>query len=233
MYRDFGARYQPDVVAVLFILNDWADNWFDPSQQRPYFVVRGDSLALDTSFVASSEFAHTVRSAPWKRMSSLVTLLAKVRADLRTRLHPTQQEAGLVSEQGWYYRWNFHDPPPPDSIPQFGMTARILRYFADQVHRDGRRFVLIAAGAAEQEERELLAAESKDPTFDPDKTQRWLTALGARSGFEVVPLTPAFRAASAAGAPPLWYGSNGRFGHWNAAGHALAARVLADHFAPR
>ena len=112
----------------------------------------------------------------------------------------------------------------------FITIERILARFADEVRRDGRRFVLIAAGAAEQEDRGQLAKERQDPTFDPDKTQRFLEAVGVRHGFEVVPLTPAFRAASAAGGPTLWFTVSGHFGHWSAAGHALAAEVLADYF---
>jgi hypothetical protein len=78
-YRKWGARYDPDIVAVLFVLNDWADNWSGMWQgiQRPYFVVEGDSLRLDTSFVNTPEFRSTERLAPWNQASSLVTLDAR------------------------------------------------------------------------------------------------------------------------------------------------------------
>ena len=67
--------------------------------------------------------------------------------------------------------------------------------------------------------------------IDPEKTVRWLRSVGARHGFEVVPLSPAFRAASDSLDRPLWFGAYGHYGHWNATGHAVAARAMADYFA--
>ena len=80
-----------------------------------------------------------------------------------------------------------------------------------------------------------LAQNRKDPSFvpafDADKPQRFLTALGAREGFDVIPLTPDFRAASARDGRELWEGRGGKFlGHWNDEGHALAADVMRRYF---
>lgn len=234
-YRKWGARYDPDIVAVLFVLNDWADNWAGMWQgiQRPYFVEDGDSLRLDTSFVNTPEFRSTARLAPWKQASSLVTLAAQLRGQTRARLHPDSAEAGLTGERGWYGVWNFDVSPPADSIPAFALTARILERFAREVEADGRRFVVFMFGASETEATGLLARRANDPTFDRDKAERWLMAAGARGGFEVVPMSADFRAASAAGRE-LWNrrGELG-YGHWNAAGHAVAAEAMRRYFEPR
>ena len=237
VYETWGRRYDPDVVAVLFILNDWSDNWRwgGIPDLRPYFVPDADSLRLDTSFLTSDDYRRIRRSAPIKQRSSLITLLAKIRQDLRARAKPDSAQAGYLSGQGWYGSWNFDRSPRADSIPAFELTARILGRFAREVRQDGRRFVVFAAGAAEIEARELIAARAGDPNFDPDKTRRFLEAVGAREGFEVVPLTPAFRASSARDGRRLWWGEGRRYGHWNPAGHALAAEVMARYFeaAPR
>src|SRR5262249_13431477 len=66
--------------------------------------------------------------------------------------------------------------------------------------------------------------------FDPEKPLRWLASVGARHGFEVVPLTPAFRAASVRLDRPLWFGTLGHYGHWNSGGHAVAAQALEEYF---
>lgn len=231
VYRNWGARYDPDVVAVLFVLNDWGDN--EPGMwqrtQRPFFAAEGDSLRLDTSFADTPQFRSLERQARWKQASSLITLAARIRGDLRARHRPDSAEAGLTGAAGWYYVWNFDVTPSADSIPAFRHTGRILERFAREVQRDGRRFVLFVSGAAEIEDRALLARRANDPAFDPDKAARWLAALGARAGFEVVPLSADFRAASAAGLHP-WYGRDPNYGHWNSTGHAIAAEAMRRYF---
>lgn len=231
MYRKWGVRYDPDVVAVVLFLNDFGDNWFHgpKSAELPYFETVGDSLRLDTSFVDTPQFKRRVALAPWRTRSSLLTLASTLQHRLRTRVRPTPQEAGVLAQQGWFGTWNFQVSPEADSIPAFRLTARILSRFAAEVKSEGRRFVLVGVGGAEQEDSRILAERRRDPRFDPDKTQRWLLELGAREGFDVIPLTPAFRAASAAGGPVLWCGTRPLFGHWSAAGHALVARVLDDY----
>jgi hypothetical protein len=234
-YRKWGAPYDPDIVAVLFVLNDWGDNWAPMWQgiQRPYFIEEGDSLRLDTSFVNTPEFRSTERIAPWKTTSSLVALAAQFRGQMRARFHPDSAEAGLTGEAGWYGVWNFDVSPPADSIPAFRLTARILERFAREVESEGRRFIVFVSGAAEIEARELLAQRAHDPTFDRDKAERFLTALGARAGFDVVPLSPAFRAASDAGSD-LWNRHGERhYGHWNDAGNAVAAETMRRYFESR
>ena len=226
--------YDPDVVAVLFVLNDWADNSAGMWQglQRPYFVEDGDSLRLDTTFVDTPAFRSTERASTWKQTSSLLTLVARLRGEMQARLRPDSAEAGLTGERGWYYVWNFDVSPPADSIPAFRLTARILERFAREVQRDGRRFVVFVSGASEIEDRELLARREHDPSFDPDKAPRWLAAMGARDGYEVVLLLPDFRAASAAGGR-LWHGTVEGYGHWNSAGHAVAAEAMRRYFESR
>jgi hypothetical protein len=234
-YRKWGARYDPDVVAVLFVLNDWADNWAPMWKGilRPYLVESGDSLALDSSFVNTPEFRNTERMAPWKTASSLVALASQVRGQMRARLRPDSAEAGLTGQQGWYGVWNFDVSPPADSIPAFALTTRILARFAREVEGEGRRFVVFLSGASEIEAQALLAQRAHDPTFDRDKAQRWLMAAGARDGYEVVPLSADFRAASASGID-LWNHHGTRnYGHWNSAGHAAAAGVMLRYFESR
>jgi hypothetical protein len=234
-YRKWGESYDPDIVAVLFVLNDWADNWAGMWQgiQRPYFVEDGDSLRLDTSFVNTPEFRSTERLAPWKNASSLVTLAAQMRGGMRARLHPDSAEAGLTGERGWYGVWNFDLSPPADSIPAFALTARILERFAREVEAEGRHFVVFMSGASEIEASALLAKRANDPTFDRDKAERWLIAAGARGGFEVVPLSADFRQASADGRELWSRWGEAAYGHWNAAGHAVAAEAMRRYFEPR
>jgi hypothetical protein len=61
-------------------------------------------------------------------------------------------------------------------------------------------------------------------SLDPGKPPRLLTEACSRSGWSCLDLAPAFQERAASG--DLLYLS--RDSHWNAAGHRLAARVLAD-----
>jgi hypothetical protein len=228
-YQRWGARYDPDLVAVLFILNDQADNWRPAAldKGRPFFVEEGDSLRLDLSF------AGTPRPDPlrWLKSHSVLNAtlhraLQALRPPVRPPVDPTGQP-----EDGYYRTWNFDSRLPADSIPAFRVTEKILARFAGEVQRDGRRFVLVVAGFANQEDRQFLAQDSRNPYFDPEKPLRWLQSVGRRHGFEVVLLTPAFRAASIRLDRPLWFGKLGHYGHWNSDGHAVTAQVLEDYFA--
>ena len=229
-YEHWGTAYDPDVVAVLFILNDFIDNTkeLDPSGDiRPYFVERNDSLALDTTFLATAGFRARVRSDALKNRSSLVSWAMKSWNTFRQNRAIQKLDQRTVRDE---ISFQFDRRLPSDSIPAFRITRKILARFASDVHRDGRRFVLFVAGSAQQEDRASLAAAERNPAYDRDKPQTFLEACGAEDGYDVVALTPAFRAASAAGDGPFWCATKAGFAHWNARGHALGAREMARYF---
>jgi len=228
-YRRWGVRYDPDIVAVLFVLNDCSDNWPWPGASflKPFLLEVGDSLRLDTSFVDSPQFRRKERLLWLKQRSSLLTLVATMWQDLRVRARPDTSEAGLFGAGGWYYAWNLAASPPADSIPAFRLTEKILARFARDVRQEGGKFVVFVTGIAENEDPALLARRRDDPVFDPDKVQRWLGSVGARNGFDVVPLSPAFR--SAGKSTRLRQG----YGHWNTNGQAVVTEVMIRYFAPR
>jgi len=231
-YKNWGVRYDPDVVAVLFIPNDQADNWKPVAldQARPFFVEEGDSLRLDRSFAAATS-ARGWEGWVWlKSHSAAWTQVRRAMDTLRTRQRPPRRPTGEV-EDGYYRAWNFDARLPADSIPAFRLTGRILERFARHVASDGRRFVVFAAGFPQQEDPALLAENRAAPFFDSDKTPRWLLSVGARHGFDVVPLSPAFRSAMETLGRPLWFRNPAGYGHWNSSGHAVAAGAMAEYFA--
>lgn len=232
IYTSEGRRYHPEIVALLFIPNDPADNWPVDAQNRirPYLLDDGDSLRLDTSFVNDAGFRRWEQTLWLRRRSALFTALGQVSQRLRRRAAPNPGDAGLTDSTGWYHRWNFAFTPPADSIPAFRLTEKILALFAEEVRRDGRRFVLIVQAAPQQADSAEMAWYAANMPVDGDKTERWLRGVGARHGFDVVSLIPRFRAAS--GSRRLWVGEPLKYGHWNDAGHALAAEILADSLMP-
>jgi hypothetical protein len=63
-----------------------------------------------------------------------------------------------------------------------------------------------------------------------EEPERRMQALASANGFECVTLLPAFREQQARTNRPLHYQWSG---HWNEAGHALAASVVAPRIAAR
>lgn len=231
-YRKWGRRYNPDIVAVLFVLNDFVDNTreLDPGRDiRPYFVQQGDSLVLDKTFLTTPGFRTRARLDVLKAHSSIVSLAAKT-WNARQRQRGVRILAGRTVRND--VSFDFDARIPADSIPSFRVTRAILARFARDVARDGRRFVVFVVGAARQEDRDELGRTLQNQYFDKDKPQRFLVACGQRDGYEVVPLTPEFRAASGAGRGPFWYKVNGSYGHWNVPGHAVGAEAMRRYFAP-
>jgi len=233
-YRRWGRAYDPDLVLLVFVLNDWADNvpWPGTGWTRPYLVLDGDSLRLDTTFVSTGRFRRLQWLSWWKEHSSLANLAATSLQTMRARTRPTVMEQGLTKAGGWHTSWNFDRSPAADSVPAMRLTARILGRLADEVRRDGHRFLLVTTGTCEIEAVEFLAERAADPNFDPDKTVRFLEETAHRYDFEVLHTAPVYRRWYAAGGPRPAYGEGRRYGHWNSLGHSLAARTLFDFLAP-
>ena len=235
MYRHWGAAYDPDVVALLFVVNDWADNWNWPGSGwlRPYFVESGDSLELDDSFARTPQFRRKRVQAWIKQHSSLATEVADRWQTLRARVKPDSMERGLVMGRGWFTSWNFDRSPAADSVPAMVLTGKILGKLAETVRRDGRRFVVIVGGADLNLIPMYIDPRRNDPNFDPDKTERFLRTVGERYGFEVISLVPEYRAWAADSTRPRFnWGEGWRYGHWNSLGHDIAARILFARLAP-
>lgn len=232
-WREWGRAYHPDVVAVVFVQNDPADDWKPVAldKQRPFLAEDGDSLRLDLSFRDDPGFRHWARPN-WLRDHSALWAAARGATDkLRAKKMPPRMIDGEVQD-GYYRPWNFDRRVSPDTLTPFRISEKIFARFAGEVAASGERFVVFHVGFGQQEDRASLDSLRTDPNFDENKSARWLLGVGARHGFPVVPLSPAFRAASlAVGGRPLWFGHKGVYGHWNAEGHGVTARAMERYFA--
>jgi hypothetical protein len=231
-YETLGRRYDPDIVAVLFVQNDPADNWkpFALEKQRPFLVEDGDSLRLDVSFHDDPGFQKWARPN-WLRDHSALWSAARVLLERARTRKATPQVIGGEAQDGYYRSWNFDRRVNPDTLTPFRITEKILARFAREVRSDGRRFVVFHVGFGQQEDPASLDSLRKDPNFDENKSARWLMAAGARDGYPVIPMSPGFRQTIRERGRPLWFGHTGVYGHWNNSGHGVACRIMTRFFA--
>jgi hypothetical protein len=248
--RERAWRYAPDLVLLAFFPgNDVRNNSkaLEPDQQRPFFVLRGGGLELDESFRDAPRFRQKVRSA--ERFTALrdlrlYELMWKVRAG-NFRVHhnapiavaladgsqvPSLNEAGLDE--------NVLRPPADGAWREaWEVTDRLIVEMQQEVRAGGARFVLAVLStpsavypdpALRKRYAEVLGI---DDLFYPETR---LLRLARENGIDAVGLGPEMqRYADATGS--FLHGfpnSKPGFGHWNEAGHALAASLIARHLCP-
>lgn len=234
LYRQRGRRYHPDLVVLAFYPgNDVRNNSPDLEDVLvPQYGTDGDILRLVPRRRQS-------RRGGWLGHSKLYRY---ARWLLLTR-HP-----GLV---GWLHEAGWTDARPPfgerrqDGIPtDYGVyavnlegaweeawehTRRMLDRLAAEVREDGARLAVIVVAGREQVEPgvwdEILASypAMRHRAWDLDGPTRRLLRWCENRSVPCLDLTPAFREKRRQGIP-LHFRHDG---HWNAEGHALAARVTA------
>lgn len=238
--------YSPDLVLVAFFPgNDVRNNsrTLEPEKMRPFFVLRDGELVLDDSFLAEPHYRESKRlGAQRAALQDLRTyqLLRKLRAGNLGLRHnapiavaladgakavPALTEPGLDENV-------FREPADPVWQEAWIITEKLLVAMHEETRPRGARFVvavLSSAGAVypdaglRQRYAQLLGIAD---LFYPEKR---LERLGAQHGFEVLALAPEMQRHAETARRYLHGFPNGRlgFGHWNQAGHALAATLIA------
>jgi hypothetical protein len=250
--RERAWRYAPDLVLLAFFPgNDVRNNSkaLEPDQQRPFFLLRGDGLEFDDSFRDAPQFRQKLRSG--ERFTALrelrvYELLRKIRAaDFRVRVHhnspiavaladgsrvPSLNEPGLDE--------NVLRPPAGGAWREaWEVTDRLIVEMQHEVRAGGARLLLAVLStpsavypdpALRKRYAEVLGI---DDLFYPETR---LLRLARENGIDAVGLGPEMqRYADATGS--FLHGfpnSKPGFGHWNQAGHALAASLIARHLCP-
>ncbi|HEV8198710.1 MAG TPA: hypothetical protein VGS03_01670 [Candidatus Polarisedimenticolia bacterium] len=237
-YLDFGAAYDPDVVLLAFYAgNDVRDNSVVLNGDAPefFFTLAADgTLVLDRSRIEARERARAAsgffdRLEDWSQLADLVSdRLTLLRLERRAGLRAAaagastpppaavQDDANVYAEDAgapWRDAWS--------------VSEAILGRLADETAARGSRLAVVSIGTAEQVEEDLgrvvLAAA---PGRDLDRPDRRLLTMTAKQGVPCLLLAPGLRAAEAAGAGRLYGFGARRGGHWNAAGHRVAAELI-------
>jgi hypothetical protein len=234
-FLEEGARFQPDVVVLLFFYNDLAGD--TPGDlDKPRFDVVGERLVLRNSPVpppaSGRRETRPFAVKPW-RGSMALRLLSDRTSGANPHLHRFLARLGLVepeSEEAMPRElWPF-GPGHKDDVALMWRRARaLLAALKDAVESHGARLVVFYVPAR---------FEVDDRAWDLTREKyamgrRWwrrervfedLRAACGSLGLPLVDPRDEMRAAEAEGRAAYFV----RDGHWTAEGHAVAARQIAE-----
>jgi hypothetical protein len=243
-------RYAPDLVLLAFFPgNDVRNNSkvLEGDQQRPFFVLRGDKLELDESFRDVPHFRWMLRSSQHftaLRDLRLYELMWKIRAS-NFRVHNNSPIAAALADGGRVPSLN--EPgldenvlrPPPNGAwrDAWEVTDRLIVEMQHEVHAGGARFLLtvLSTPSAVYPDAALRKRYADvlgiDDLFYPETR---LMRLARENGIDAVGLGHDMQRYADATGSFLHGFPNSQlgFGHWNQAGHALAASLIARHLCP-
>jgi len=232
-----GAAFQPDVTVLLFYVNDV---WFNGGPEywrgaKPYFAI-ADTLELRGVPVPALAFGSREWSERITEASALYRLVrgAVTRGAARSPGSDDENEASVAPAVPADFR-AWQRTPDAETAARWRVTEALLVELRDRARAAGSRFVVfwVPSKAAVHDDvwgatREAyrMSDEAWSPTADADM----LRAICGRASLECLVPLEEFRARSAALGEPgaLYFPIDG---HWTAAGHALAAEVLASALA--
>jgi hypothetical protein len=245
--RERAWAYAPDLVLLAFYPgNDVRNNSkaLEPEKTRPFFTLREDRLALDDSFRTDPRFLESMRIDEQRaalQSLRLYQLLRRVRAGTLTVHHNAPIAAALAADadvpalnEPGLDENVLRAPPDPQWSEAWRVTEGLILAMRDEVRGRGARFLVavLSTPGAVYPDAALRARYQRhlgvDDLFYPE---RRILALAKREGFDAVVLAPDMQRYAEATGTYLHGFANTRpgFGHWNAAGHALAATLIARH----
>src|SRR5579871_830036 len=222
---------------------------------RPFYVLKDGQLELDRSFARDPEFLK-IEKVDAERAAlqgvRLYQLMRRARAG-RIQLHHNApiavalakgEPGGAVPLAGGEPSGGleagldenvFREPADAQWKDAWQVTDRLVSAINDESRRLGARYVvavLSSAGAVFPDPLWRTRYMAKLGISDLFYPERRLQALGTREGFEVIALAPAMQREADA-THTYMHGFDNTvlgFGHWNAAGHAAAGRLIAQRF---
>ena len=221
LFTDTGAAQAPDVVLLLFYVNDLWNN----VSRRGVGAQRGAKPVFRPDRNGVLQLAGVPIPEPTPRPSSMWRSLQEF-----SHLWALGSKAWLVSP-----------PMPTDQVRQFYgglygqdvahyepvwyLTELLLAQYSRACKEAGARFVLLYAPAIVQIEaddwRTKRQLHELTGDYDLRHPNRQLQAIAARHDITLIDLTPTFEATATR--QTLYF----RDSHWNEAGHRLAAETVA------
>jgi hypothetical protein len=244
MLRHYAWRYDPDIVLLAFLSgNDVRDNSKAISGRypRPFFVLRGETLVLDGSYQESWIY-KLKSSAAWNAFAALTNhvhllqLLNKAKNRLGQQLSAPQGNISAARDGIEIGLDNFiyFEPTTPEWREAWEITERLISLINDEVKQRGSKLHLVSLSNGIQvnpnaeRRRDFQRKLGVPDLFYPE---RRIADLAKREGIPVLLLAPVMQQHADMSGQYLHGFPNSRMGggHWNATGHQLASKLIADH----
>jgi hypothetical protein len=225
--------YQPSIVVLaVFLGNDIRNNsvTLEGDRCRPFYVPDGPDLKLTGPFITDSGFRLWCEARFDYRDLHLLELfrntleVAATGGQKPTPEHPVERAIN----------YNIYKPPTDQAWQEaWEVTERLITEIRDEAVRQHAMFLAVTeeTGIQAWPDRAVRERFQKHlgvtELFYPDER---IAALGRREGFDVLTLAQPLQAYAEShhvflhGFPNTPKG----FGHWNAIGHSLAGKLIAE-----
>jgi hypothetical protein len=243
VWRNEGRLYHADLVLLAFFTgNDVTDNYPPLAPRpRPFFELKDGDLALNSSFVESSEYSSR-SSLKWRltywllEHSRLAQLLNMARLRWKSRPAAAAEGSAALEEAGIdpdVYRL----PVDEDWQAAWQITESLLAQLDREVRAAGAEFAVVTLSNSSQvtpdeKRREQLTAQLKvENLLYPDER---VAVYCAERKIPCLTLAPPLLARALQSGKPLHgFGESLGHGHWNQDGHEGAGQLIADWVAER
>ncbi|HEY8515299.1 MAG TPA: SGNH/GDSL hydrolase family protein [Candidatus Binatia bacterium] len=244
-----GVKYQPDVVVVMFYMNDV---WFNGQSkywrgEKPAYVLENGELKLTNVPVPDARPKKKKRETGrglkhWIRANSKIYALFSLALENSPGLRRAATALGLVSPRDEDDDDNggprvadelsvFQKEEPPATMNGWRMTGAILERMNEVANEAGAKLIVFhipfKGVVYEQDWAPILARLGlPQDQLDPSRVKQRFDEICANYRLDCIEPTEEYRrvAAELGDGGRLYYVQDN---HWNAGGHELAAEILA------
>ena len=239
--RHKASPYDPDLVLLaLYTENDIRGNLRElyGKNNIPYFIMSDGRLVLDNSFHHTTEFRlqQFPLSAEAFEVSRVLQVFRNAKYKLKSFLEEMAQQQQMKDWEDPALRLDllvYLDQPDPSWEHAWKITERLIMQMKREVDDGGSRFLLVSLSNPDQvhpdvQHRQALARQLGVPDLlYPD---RRIQALAKRENIELLSLAEPLAIYAEQHGVFLHGFQNTELGkgHWNAAGHRLAGKLMSE-----